>query len=179
LFRRLDPDDLSRELSAQIERVRQLGRSITHLDAHQHVHLWPLIGDVVIALAQKFGIPAIRVPRSRGRRLTGAAVCALSQNLARKASTAGLAYTDAFAGFDEAGRLQWTRLAQTIRVLGRKRGGSAELCVHPGLSEDAPRSRYAWGYHWADELQAVCAPAAREAIDLAGLELGTYADLAG
>jgi predicted glycoside hydrolase/deacetylase ChbG (UPF0249 family) len=172
---RLDPDDLARELAAQIERVRQLGRSITHLDAHQHVHLWPLVGDVVIALAQKFRIPAIRVPRSRGRRLTGTAVCALSHHLERKASAAGLAYTDAFAGFDEAGRLRWPRLAQTIRALGRSRRGSAELCVHPGLADDAIRS----GYRCTDELRAVCAPAAREAINLAGLELGTYADLAG
>jgi predicted glycoside hydrolase/deacetylase ChbG (UPF0249 family) len=173
LLLRPDPDDLSRELAAQIERVRELGRPVTHLDAHQHVHLWPRLGDVVIALAQKFGIPAIRVPRSRGRRLTGAAVWALSRNLACKAKAAGLAYTDAFAGFDEAGRLEWPRLEHTIRVLGRAHG-SAELCVHPGLGQDAQRE----GYRCAEELRAVCAPAAREAIDLAGLELGTYADLA-
>src|SRR5262249_49914312 len=47
---RVDPDDLSREFSAQIERVRQLGRPLTHLDTHQHVHLWPLVGRVVIEL---------------------------------------------------------------------------------------------------------------------------------
>ena len=174
---RVDPDDLSREFAAQIERVRQLGRPLTHLDAHQHVHLWPMVRDVVLELARRYSIPAIRVPRSSGRRLAGLAVCVLSRLLAEKASAQRLAYTDAFAGFDEAGRLEWSRLAKTIVALGRRVAGSAELCVHPGLSDDPARFRYGWGYRWSDELQAVCAPAARQAIRLAGFELGTYRDL--
>src|SRR5262249_41815909 len=115
--------------------------------------------------------------RAGGRRITGRGVRVLARAFSRRASAQGLAQTDAFAGFDEAGRLDEPRLGKTIAALGRLRAGSAELCVHPGVADDPARLRYQWGYQWSDELRALCAPAAREAVRRAGLELGTYGDL--
>jgi predicted glycoside hydrolase/deacetylase ChbG (UPF0249 family) len=174
---RVDRADLKREAVAQIQRLQSLGRPLTHLDTHQHVHLWPLVGDLVVELARRFGVAAIRVPRSAWRRPAGGAVAALAHLLARKVAAAGLAFTGEFAGFDEAGRMECSRLERTICMLGRRRPASAEICVHPGVSEDPDRSRYRWGYRWPEELHALCAPATRTAIRLAGFDLGTYAEL--
>ena len=41
--RRIDPDDVTRELDAQLTRFHDLGLTPTHLDSHQHVHMAPWI----------------------------------------------------------------------------------------------------------------------------------------
>ena len=49
------------ELQAQIVRARQFGLEPTHLDSHKHVHLYPRLLPVVINLARRHGIRAVRV----------------------------------------------------------------------------------------------------------------------
>ena len=48
---RIDPADVRRELTAQLERIRAAGLAVSHLDTHQHLHLWPAVGSVVAELA--------------------------------------------------------------------------------------------------------------------------------
>ncbi len=54
-------DEVEREWAAQIERVRQVGIEITHLDGHKHVHMLPGLFSIALRLAQRYGIPAVRV----------------------------------------------------------------------------------------------------------------------
>jgi hypothetical protein len=61
----LDPAHVRLELSAQIEKVLEAGIRLTHLDAHQHVHLLPAVAAVVVELATEYGIPFVRIPHSR------------------------------------------------------------------------------------------------------------------
>jgi predicted glycoside hydrolase/deacetylase ChbG (UPF0249 family) len=67
-LRRIDPDDIEREFSAQGEAVRaSVGADrITHLDTHQHLHLWPRVASIVCSLARRWNVPAIRSTRSLG-----------------------------------------------------------------------------------------------------------------
>ncbi|PZA19292.1 ChbG/HpnK family deacetylase, partial [Modestobacter versicolor] len=64
---RIDPDDVRREFTAQLEAVRGIGVPVTHLDTHQHTHLWPAVAEVVVELATAAGVPAVRLPTSRSR----------------------------------------------------------------------------------------------------------------
>src|SRR5262249_44119867 len=57
--------DVERELTAQVERLREAGVPLTHLDSHKHVHAYPPIFTVVARLADRFGIPVVRVPYER------------------------------------------------------------------------------------------------------------------
>lgn len=175
---RIDPEDVERELAAQIERVLAANVAITHLDSHQHLHLWPLVGEVTLRLARRFGIRAVRVPRSRGRRLAGIGVNLLARRLSRRAEEEGLAFPRAVAGFDEAGRMDLSTLIASLEGLGQLRRGPAELFVHPGEPDDPDLSRYAWGYRWPDELAALVDPRARKAVIDLGFELSTYASAA-
>ena len=43
---RVDPDDVRREFAAQVEALRSNGLTLTHLDTHQNLHLWPSIARV-------------------------------------------------------------------------------------------------------------------------------------
>jgi predicted glycoside hydrolase/deacetylase ChbG (UPF0249 family) len=174
---RVDPEDLHREFTAQLLLVRELGIPITHLDAHQHLHLWPSICRVVLDLARRFQIPAVRVPRLRAPTVTGAGVTVLGRLLARRAAQAGLRFPTDAVGIECAGKLDPGVLG---RVLGRLRAhgaGTVELTVHPGEDDDPDRDRYRWGYHWHRELESLIGAAAHQAVAQHGFTLGTYADL--
>ena len=177
--RRIDIGDLEREFTAQLEAVRdRIGRArITHLDTHQHLHLWPRIDALVCRLARRWQIPAVRVTRSLGRSLKGRGVNALGERLDRQAREAGLAVPGVFAGFDEAGGVTASRLVDVIEQLAASGERTAEIGVHPGEHGDRDLDRYRWGYRWGDELDALVAPEARVAVERAGFTLVSYAAL--
>ena len=174
---RIDPDDLAREFSAQLELVAQLGVAITHLDTDQHLHLWPMVGQVVVELAGRRGITALRVPRSTGGRMVGVGVNHLAAGLARRAAAAGLTFTEASAGFDEAGGLDAAALDRVLAKLAATSATTLELVAHPGEPDDPARCRYKWGYRWVDELAALSGPPARAALARHGFVGATHAAL--
>lgn len=165
---RVDPADLRREFGAQVERVAAMAAP-THLDSHQHVHLWPVVGEVVVDLAVERDIGAVRVPRSNRRGPRAGRIGALADRLAARAVAAGLATTERFAGLDEAGR--WSE-GSLVAALGALAGaGSAEINAHPGARADADRDRYRWGYRWGQEADALQAPSVRDAVAAHGFAL--------
>ena len=54
------------ELVAQVQRVRDAGFRVTHLDSHHHVHHDWAIGTCVIEIARALGIPFVRIARNCG-----------------------------------------------------------------------------------------------------------------
>jgi predicted glycoside hydrolase/deacetylase ChbG (UPF0249 family) len=178
LARRVDPADIAREFGAQLDAIRGEGLTVDHLDTHQHLHLWPGVREVVLDLAVREGIPAVRVTRSTSRSIVGATVRRLAARLEREARADGLAFPGDAAGLDEAGRLDTSTALQALDRLAGAHAAGVELSAHPGAHEDPDRDRYRWGYRWGDELDALCAPEVRAAIDRHGFRLGTYADLA-
>ncbi|MFN0028025.1 MAG: carbohydrate deacetylase [Acidimicrobiales bacterium] len=172
---RIDADDVRRELAAQLQRVLDAGFVPTHVDTHQHLHLWPSIRTVVLELARQAGVSAIRVPRSAGRGPKGRGIDALAGALVRAAATAGLRHPAGFAGLDEAGGLDPNRLGAIVSGLGPL--PSVEIGCHPGQAVDPARQRYRWGFDWPGELRALCDPGLREAVTRRGFRLGTFAEL--
>jgi chitin disaccharide deacetylase len=177
-LRRVDPADVRREFSAQLDRIAGIGVPITHVDTHQHLHLWPSVGRIVVELAAERGIPAVRRPRSARRIGVGTGVRVLSRLLSRRIAVAGLQTTDDYAGLDEAGGVDTATFGRTLDALARRGGRSAEFNLHPGEADDPVVARFGWNYRWADELDALLSPITRERIDRAGYRLGTFADLA-
>lgn len=173
---RIDPADLAREFRAQLDAVRELGIDVTHLDSHQHLHLWPLVREVVLDLAVDAGIPAVRVPRSTTA-FPGAGVNLLAAELARRAAARGLRFPGQAAGVDEAGAMTGDRIEGALARLSASGASAVELSAHPGEDDDPDRTRYAWDYRWGDELRALTDPSARAAVERHGFVLGTYADL--
>ena len=176
---RIDPDDVRREFAAQLERVAGIGVPITHLDTHQHTHLWPAVAAVVVQLARTERVPAVRLPTSRGRGPVGLGVRLLSRRLGARLERAGLRTTGDYAGLDESGALDEHRFAGALRALAAAGAPSAEVNTHPGEAGEAALGRFDWGFRWADELAMLTAPATRELIGRLGYRLGSFADLAG
>jgi len=172
----VDPDDVRREATAQLSACRDAGLVIDHLDTHQHVHLLPSIGAVLVDLCVAAGVGAMRRPDADAG-LQGVGVRLLARRFADRATSAGLRVPEGFAGLDGAGHMGVAGMAAGVEALGRSGVSSAELGVHPGADPDPDRARYTWGYDWSGELSAVCSSELRDAVARAGFRLGTFADL--
>jgi len=174
---RVDAADLAREFGAQLAAVRALGVTVTHLDTHQHLHLWPMVRSVVLGLAGDEGVAGVRVPRSHRRQPLSAGLNRLSVRLAAAVAGAGLVTAADSSGVDEAGRLDRERLVSALDGFVARCSASAELGVHPGEADDPDRARYEWGYRWGGELELLASAEARRAVADRGFRLGTYANL--
>jgi chitin disaccharide deacetylase len=174
---RVDPDDLRREFSAQLEAVRAHGVRPTHLDSHQNLHLWPLVRDVLFELGEQEGIRVVRITRSAASGVVGRVVRRLAADLEQRCERRGWAYAAASTGLDEAGTLAEPAMLDAIDRLGRTPAATAELATHPGSGGDAGLARYRWGYRWHDEYAALCSPAVRDRVARHGFRLGSFADL--
>lgn len=176
LIGRLDPDDVRREFAAQLERIRSAGITVSHVDTHQHTHLWPAVSGVLLELARQHAIPAVRTPRSQLVLPIGVGVNVLSARLRRRVGQAGLATTDNYTGLDEAGSLDQARFERSVIAL-RHAKGTVEINAHPGIADDPDLGRFDWNYRWPDELAMLVSPETRELIAASGYRLGSFRDL--
>jgi predicted glycoside hydrolase/deacetylase ChbG (UPF0249 family) len=174
---RVDPADVRREFAAQVDALRSHGLTLTHLDTHQNLHLWPSIARATVDLARDRDVPAIRVTRSAGRSPIALGVRHFSARLETRARKAHVRFPEATAGFDEAGRLDLPRLRGAITRFGALGVSSAELVCHPGDSADDELGALGWDYRGQDELDALVSKEARATVERAGFRLGTFADL--
>jgi hopanoid biosynthesis associated protein HpnK len=170
------------EWRAQIEKVLATGLPVTHLDSHKHVHMHPQLLEIVLDLADAFGIRRMRL--SRPLRLASGPKPALLGLLAlwarRRAARRGVRTPDALLGLEASGQMTEARM---LAALKRPWQGVRELMVHPAHpNADLDRllaEGYAWiaGYRFADELAALCSPVVREALDQAGIQRIHYGNL--
>ena len=178
MAKRIDVADIERELEAQIRAMHDAGLSVDHLDSHQHVHMFPGLREVVVDLAHRFDVPAVRVTHSTGRGPVGRLMRRLASTLERELQADGIAFADDSAGLDEAGQFDEATMLRALDRFATADASSIELSGHPGEAEDDERSRYRWGYHWGVELDAVLSPLVRQSVERHGYRLGTYRDLA-
>jgi predicted glycoside hydrolase/deacetylase ChbG (UPF0249 family) len=175
---RIDPDDVRREFGAQIQRLQEAGLTIDHVDTHQNLHLWPLIGQVVMELGELHGIRVIRITRSSARSPVGMTVRRLAARLQRICDQSGWAYAAAATGLDEAGGLEETAMIQALFRLRATGAVSCELATHPGEAGDPDLARYEWGYRWGDEGDALRSAAVAASIEELGFRLVSFGALA-
>lgn len=58
--KQIDLAEMEHELSLQIERIRDMGARISHLDSHQNRHLYPPYFRLFLQLLDKYNIPRMR-----------------------------------------------------------------------------------------------------------------------
>jgi predicted glycoside hydrolase/deacetylase ChbG (UPF0249 family) len=174
---RVDIDDLRVECRAQMEVITAAGLSVTHIDSHQNLHLWPQVATVAFEIAKSHGIGAIRMTRSSKWSLSSMGVRTLAGVLATRSRRHGMVFPKASTGLDEAGALSEPAMVEALNTLRATGADSAELATHPGMAIDPDRRRYEWNYQWAEEFEAVSSPLVRTTIDRLGFRLGSFADL--
>lgn len=139
-----DADAVAAELERQLDAFRELtGREPTHLDSHQHVHRSEPVRSIMGARARELRVPL----RHHGY----------------------VRYCGAFYGQGSGGspNLDAITPAALGRLLGELPGGATELCCHPATAGDG----LAYGAERVRELEALCDPSVRAAVDRAGIRL--------
>ncbi|RMG21159.1 MAG: ChbG/HpnK family deacetylase [Deltaproteobacteria bacterium] len=174
---RVSKDELRREIGAQIERLERGGLRPTHLDGHRHVHLIPVLFDVVAEVAQAAGIAWVRCPAALGDRTRPSSVkAARALGLAgfarlqvARLERYGLKTADCFLGAMRGGGLE--DLHEAASRLPELPHGLTEWMVHPGEidSELLFLDDYVWQRQ--EEQRWLCSPEAAEAVEAAGVEL--------
>jgi predicted glycoside hydrolase/deacetylase ChbG (UPF0249 family) len=176
---RIDPRPLYRELSAQIERVIAAGLAPDHLDGHQHCLLFPALCAVVLDLARKYSIGAMRLPSPAeppaddpdgplGKEL--ALYRSLVPHFSARVREAGMVTPDGLFGMPLLNGLNTRTLCQTLQRIPE---GTWELMVHPGYPDAAPFS----GAERKEELAALSSPTVAEELRRCGITPITFRDL--
>jgi len=184
-----------REIRAQIECLQDAGIQPTHVDGHQHAHMWPPLFELVARLATEYGVPGVRVSRERRagfralwRRNSGFRSKIVAQagvglglaflSVASHAAfrEAGAAAPDFFYGVTATGYLDRAVLESVLRDVP---DGISELMCHPGyVDATLERVETRLVRQREMELEAVASPAGRDLAARLGIELVTYRALA-
>lgn len=186
--------DVERELRAQIQKVLRVGILPTHLDGHKHVHVLPGISEIVIRLAQQFGIRGIRCPAEEAPNLVrllgsnqstqtpvikqyllGRAAFHFARRFKEKLAQAGLICAGHFYGLSQTGFLDAVGLQDILRRLPH---GASELMCHPGyVDADLMKTPTRLLAQREVEIQALIAFEIRKLVKEQGIRLMNYRDL--
>ena len=137
-------EEIEVELEAQITKLKSAGIKISHIDGHQHIHVFPNVFKIIINLAKKHNIKYIRIPDEKrvsvldkvfsasiydGQLIKNIALSVLSLNKKRILKENGLKTTDNFYGVLSANQLTFTKMASVLKQVEE---GLSELICHPG-----------------------------------------------
>lgn len=176
--------DIARETALQIGRLLDSGIAVTHIDGHQHVHVFPAALRIVTETAKAHGIRRMRVPDEIVLPGCGTVPGDLLEEACRFASLgrdarkslrgAGIASSDHFCGLALKGRLDAERLLALLETLPE---GTTELMVHPGREPvGAPFSAFSSADR-ERELEALLDPRFRLALQAAGVVLISFREI--
>lgn len=147
------PETVRAEVTHQLERFKGLiGAPPTHLDSHQHVHRDEPTRTALLEAGQRLGVPV-------------------------RHFTPGVTYNGGFFGQDGKGNeypaaISPKALEEMIRALP---GGTTELACHPAAQ---PELESAYATERVQELESLCHPDVRAAIEQSGLLLRSFAEVA-
>jgi predicted glycoside hydrolase/deacetylase ChbG (UPF0249 family) len=130
LLRRLPIAEIEREISAQLDLVRDRGVSVSHVDSHRHLHKLAPFRTALRRVLPRFGIERVRTVQDvyLSRPLLGATYWAGS--VWRRPLRRSFRTTDHFYMPASTGDLGWAD--DLLRRVGELPGATLEVGVHPG-----------------------------------------------
>ena len=174
-------DGIAAELRAQVVRIKKAGFRISHIDSHEHIHVFSPVLKIVKEIAVEEGIKSIRFPLERvgpgqliaepvnaARHAALRFVCLLSKNAFKSPN---LRYNNYFLGQFHAHNL---KRKDFFYFLDKIKDGLTELGCHPGYFGTAIAQRRPWYKGCEEELKVLCGKEFREAIKAKGVELVSW-----
>lgn len=137
------------EACAQLERLLEQGLRVTHVDAHQHVHVLPGLFQIALRVAEKAGGARIRVPWVPTWRLVRPSLGGVMLQCLASWRKKQLRRFLPCVGIAHSGHNTWDILEHELRVA---RGWDVEWVTHPGRTTDSLVREYGhWNYDWDAE----------------------------
>jgi len=173
--------EVEREITAQIALFQETGLRLSHLDSHQHLHMFPPVFQIVSRLARWVDNVWIRNSAGPWRKSSDASLGRWVQRLGLNLtclSVRGLhgrsqpPMPDGLYGFEVSGCLTRSALEQILRRIPH---GLYELICHPGENDADTQTRYShWGYRWGEESESLTAPETRGVLEEQGIVLTSF-----
>jgi hopanoid biosynthesis associated protein HpnK len=184
-------DDIERELTAQIQKIRNAGIVPSHVDSHKHTHAHPWVMEVVGKVAQRFGITKIRrpvenlrdswdtsrgeVPSVSGQIVAAGAVRVVASRFGAIAEKYQLTCPDHFLGLAMTGQLGPAALGRMAESVEE---GTTEIMLHPGICDaDLAASGSRLQHQRQDELDGLLDGGVRAAFLQRGIHFISYREL--
>lgn len=177
---RVNLQDVALELRAQIEKVAGKKLHLSHVDAHQHLHVLPGILPIVIDLAKQAGIKGIRIPKVDVNVATKKSQGGLGEAVGRmglrilaavaehRAKKGGLVMPNHFAGLVAGTAVDEEYLLKLLAVLPN---GITEIMLHPGLDNGVLKKVCGWEHDFEAEYRAIVSPRVVKAMGELGVEI--------
>ncbi len=143
---RIRAQEIEAEAIAQIKRIQSSGITVSHIDSHKHLHMFPRVLAPLLRAARKCNVPCVRNPFEPGwslRATRGSSMLRRTQvyvlrgyrrNFARLVRENGLKTTDGAIGVLATGSLDATVLRSLLKAMPT---GTWELVCHPGYHDSA------------------------------------------
>jgi len=179
---------LETEIRTQLDRFVATGLSLSHVDGHLNIHMHPTVLAILLRLAARYGIRAMRLPqepwrislrldpRERRRKLVEAAVfTALTRHARPRLAAQGIRHPDQMFGLHQSGHVDeryW------LGVLHALPAGVTEIYSHPADLDTEARRWRPPDYEAGAELRALTSDRVREALAATGITRIGYRDLA-
>ncbi|MBI4431491.1 MAG: ChbG/HpnK family deacetylase [Candidatus Omnitrophica bacterium] len=159
-FKRIDRKALYLEYKAQIEKFEDwLGKPPTHVDTHHHLHRFPPVFEVLLEIAEEYGIPF---------RLSECVDLAVRDNVEER----GIALADhLFPDIDPFPHFTRARLKEVLSTLPE---GVNELMTHPAVIDNELRKISSFVEPRAEELEALGDSTLRTLLSDSHIELTHY-----
>jgi hopanoid biosynthesis associated protein HpnK len=180
-------EELRSEIEAQLAAFAATGLRLAHVDGHVNMHLHPMVLPLLLELAPRYGVRAVRLSREdlaaalrydRSGLLRkvgeGLVFRALAAWAGPRLRAAGIVTARRVYGMHQTGRVDERYLLDLIRTLPP---GVHELYCHPAERQPAALAAHQHGYDHATELGALVSPRVRDALRAAGVELVAYPEV--
>lgn len=131
------------EWARQIQRIKDAGGKVTHIDSHNEVHTNPWLFGVLKQVQKKFGISRVRIARTLPGTSGGFASRAAKSLWKSLLRLDGTRTTDFFASLSDYKERSEARTLQGSYTV--------ELMVHPGLEKYRPETNLLSSDWWADQ----------------------------
>lgn len=175
--------ELSLEIRAQLEKFRDTGLPLSHVDGHLHLHMHPVVLRTLVQLAPEFNIKTIRLPSEELRLTLGVDRSDLLTKLVWAVVFGGLRYygerllkshrisfADRVYGLLQTGRMTEAYL---LNLIPQIQADLVEIYSHPAIAVAKEPSNAPLGLGQA-ELDALISDRVREMLVSHGFELTNY-----
>lgn len=140
-FSRAAREELKREIAAQFRKFKETGLPLDHVNGHLHIHLHPVVADILLEHAREWGVGAIRWSRDlfwlswklgRGPLFYRASHALifnlLSLRVKRRFRKMGIRHTPRVFGLMQTSHVDEAYL---LKLLERLPAGDSEVYSHP------------------------------------------------
>ncbi len=174
-------EEITHEFDAQMKKIIASGVHISHLDTEKHLHVFPFIFDIVLEIAKKYNIPAIRLPYERAMLTTLFNPSQLMKTAVMTLTSPWNMYLLKKSGRKSPHHFYGVSLSKKFTVLNVEKllrklpKGISELSCHPGYAPDAIKT-YIDAYR-KQELDTLTDPGLKEYARERGIVLSTFSDI--